>query len=107
MPAEANARTRSKRAIERRNLWAAEDAAHELPTVNLDEALAVVHLYAERGSPKYEKAALRWLERYLFDQTLARALRCCRSRACATWAALVASETRIARPALSRKKPVV
>jgi len=26
-----------------------------------------VHLYAERGSPKYEKAALRWLERYLSE----------------------------------------
>jgi hypothetical protein len=23
-----------------------------------------VHLYAERGSPKYEKAALRWFEPY-------------------------------------------
>jgi hypothetical protein len=26
-----------------------------------------VHLYAERGSPKYERAALRWLERYLAE----------------------------------------
>jgi len=25
--------------------------------------------YAERGSPKYEKAALRWLERYLTEGT--------------------------------------
>jgi hypothetical protein len=24
-------------------------------------------LYAERGSPKYEKAAMRWLERYLTE----------------------------------------
>jgi hypothetical protein len=24
-------------------------------------------LYAERGSPKYEKATLRWLERYLAE----------------------------------------
>jgi hypothetical protein len=28
-----------------------------------------VHLYAERGSPKYEKAALRWLERYLNESS--------------------------------------
>jgi hypothetical protein len=28
-----------------------------------------VHLYAERGSPKYEKAALRWLERYLVESS--------------------------------------
>ena len=27
----------------------------------------IVHLYAERGSPKFEKAALRWLERYLAE----------------------------------------
>jgi hypothetical protein len=29
--------------------------------------LQLVHLYAERGSPKYERAALRWLERYLVE----------------------------------------
>jgi len=29
--------------------------------------LHLVHLYADRGSPKYEKAALRWLERYLTE----------------------------------------
>ena len=28
-----------------------------------------MHLYAERGSPKYEKAALRWLERYLTESS--------------------------------------
>jgi hypothetical protein len=28
-----------------------------------------VKLYAERGSPKYQKAALRWLERYLTEST--------------------------------------
>jgi len=27
--------------------------------------LLLVHLYADRVSPKYEKAAMRWLERYL------------------------------------------
>lgn len=26
-----------------------------------------MHCYAERGSPKFEKAALRWLERYLTE----------------------------------------
>jgi hypothetical protein len=35
--------------------------------VLLEDALALVHLYAERGSPTYEKAALRWLERYLAE----------------------------------------
>jgi hypothetical protein len=32
-------------------------------------AAELVHLYAERGSPKYEKAAMRWLERYLAEGT--------------------------------------
>jgi hypothetical protein len=31
-------------------------------------ALQLVKLYAERGSPKYEKAAMRWLERYLAEK---------------------------------------
>jgi hypothetical protein len=65
---EGSARARFKRAIERRNLWGAEDAARELPRLTLEEALQLVHLYGERDSPKYERAALRWLERYLFEQ---------------------------------------
>ena len=43
----------------------AEDAARELPNLPLEDALQLVHLYAERGSPKYEPAARRWLVRYL------------------------------------------
>jgi hypothetical protein len=34
---------------------------------SLDDALRLVHLYAERESPKYECAAMRWLERYLTE----------------------------------------
>ena len=45
----------------------AEDAARELPNLPLEDALQLVHLYAERGSPKYERAALRWLGRYLVE----------------------------------------
>ena len=45
----------------------AEDAARELPNLPLEHALELVHLYAERGSPKFEKAAIRWLERYLTE----------------------------------------
>jgi hypothetical protein len=65
--AEAHAHVRFRRAIERRALWAAEDAARELPNLPLDDALQLVRLYAERGSPKYERAAMRWLERYLTE----------------------------------------
>ena len=45
----------------------AEDAARELPNLSFEDALQLVHLYAERGSPKFERAALRWLERYLSE----------------------------------------
>src|SRR5918996_359333 len=44
--AEANARVRFRRAIERRALWMAEDAARELPNLSLEDALQLVHLYA-------------------------------------------------------------
>jgi hypothetical protein len=47
----------------------AEDAARELPNLSLRDALQLVHLYAERGSPKYEREALRWLERYLTESS--------------------------------------
>ena len=67
--AEAHAHVRFRRAIERRALWAAEDAARELPDLPLEDALQLVHLYADRGSPKYERAAMRWLERYLSEGT--------------------------------------
>jgi len=33
--------------------------ARELPDLSLEDTLQLVHLYAERESPKYEKAALR------------------------------------------------
>ena len=69
MTAEAHPEVRFRRAIERRALWMAEDAAREMPNLPLEDALQLVHLYAERGSPKYEKAAMRWLERYLVESS--------------------------------------
>jgi len=65
--AQPNAHVRFRRAIEPRALRMTEDAARELPNLPLEDALLLVRLYAERGSPKYEKAALRWLERYLVE----------------------------------------
>jgi hypothetical protein len=67
--AQPHAHVRFRRAIERRALWLAEDAARELPNLPLEDVLQLVHLYADRGSPKYEKAALRWLERYLTESS--------------------------------------
>jgi len=64
---QPNARIRFRRAIERRALWMAEDAAREIPNLSLEDALQLVRLYGDQGSPKYERAALRWLERYLAE----------------------------------------
>ena len=47
----------------------AEDAARELPNLPLEDALQLVHLYFEQGSPKAEPAARRWLVRYLSEGT--------------------------------------
>jgi hypothetical protein len=66
---QPHAHVRFRRAIERRALWMAEDAARELPNLSLQDALQLVHLYGERGSPKFEPAARRWLVRYLTEGT--------------------------------------
>ena len=68
MTAEGHAYARFQRALEHRALWAAEDAAREIQ-LSLQDALQLVHLYADRRSPKYERAALRWLERYLAESS--------------------------------------
>jgi hypothetical protein len=65
--AEGHPYARFHRAVDRRNLVAAEDAAREITKLALEDALQLVHLYAELDSPKYESAALRWLERYLAE----------------------------------------
>jgi hypothetical protein len=46
----AHAQVRFRRAIERRALWMAEDAARELPNLAPEDALQLVHLYAERAA---------------------------------------------------------
>ena len=69
MTAQPSPKVRFRRAIERRALWLAEDAAREFPTLPLEDLLQLVHLYAERGSPKYEKAAMRWLERWISEDS--------------------------------------
>jgi hypothetical protein len=54
--------TEFKRALERGNLWVAEAAAGDLPQVSLEDAYKLVCLYGEKESPKFEKAAMRWLD---------------------------------------------
>lgn len=38
-----------------------------MSTLSLEDALQLVYLYAERSSPKFEPAAMRWLERYILE----------------------------------------
>jgi hypothetical protein len=58
-----------QRALKNGNVWVAEAVARELPKVSLEDALRLVHLYAKKESPKFERAAMRWLERYITESS--------------------------------------
>jgi hypothetical protein len=59
-----------QRALENGNLWVAEAVARDLPRpLSLEDALRLVYLYAEKESPKFERAAMRWLERHLTESS--------------------------------------
>jgi hypothetical protein len=48
----------------------AEAVARDLPRpLPLEDALRLVYLYAEKESPKFERAAMRWLQRYLEESS--------------------------------------
>jgi hypothetical protein len=65
--AQGHPRAIFKRAIERGNLVIAEATAREIGRLTLDEALLLVFLYAEKEPIKFERAALRWLARYVTE----------------------------------------
>lgn len=67
MTAQGSALTRYRRAIERRHIFGAELAAREMGFVSLRDALGLLALYAAEDSPKYEKAAIRWLARLALE----------------------------------------
>jgi ubiquinone/menaquinone biosynthesis C-methylase UbiE len=67
LTAKGHPRAIFKRAIERRNVVVAEATARELGRLTLEEALRLLFLYAEKEPIKYERAALRWLIRYLTE----------------------------------------
>lgn len=64
---EGHPGARLQRALAVGNLTAAEQAAFEVAFVSLADARALVELYAEKGDRKYERAALRYLARYLAE----------------------------------------
>jgi hypothetical protein len=57
---QGSAHGRFTRAIQQRNLWAAEMSLRELGSVSLEDALAYLDLLAEQKPEKLERAAVRW-----------------------------------------------
>ena len=55
------------RAVSNGNLIVAETVAREFAVLPLDFALALVRLYGEKGDCRYERAALRYLDRYIAE----------------------------------------
>src|SRR5438128_9691917 len=62
MTSEGTASGRFTRAIAQKNLRGAEMAARELGRLSLRDALKLCVLLAERDLPRFDRAALRWLE---------------------------------------------
>jgi hypothetical protein len=67
MTAQGHPRAIFSRAIEHGNLVAAEASAREIGRLTLEEALRLLFLYAEKDPIRCERAALRWLTRYVRD----------------------------------------
>jgi hypothetical protein len=67
MTAQGHPRAIFQRAVERGNLVVAEATARELGQLTLEEAVRLLFLYAEKEPVKFERAALRWLSRYLTE----------------------------------------
>ena len=60
MTSQGTAHGRFTRAIQQRNLWAAESSLRELGTPSLEDALAYLELLAEHKPEKLERACVRW-----------------------------------------------
>ena len=67
MTAQGSALTRYRRALERGHIFGAEIAAKEMAFLSLRDALGLLALYAAEDSPKYPKAATRWLGRLALE----------------------------------------
>jgi hypothetical protein len=58
---------RFQRALASGNLVIIEAAAAELPRVGLDDALLILSLLADKGDPRFDRAAARWIGRLLIE----------------------------------------
>jgi hypothetical protein len=69
MTSQGTAHGRFQRAIHRRHVQAAEMAAREMGGLSLAEALALCELLADTDPARYERAALRWLQRFIDERS--------------------------------------
>lgn len=68
MTSQGTAHGRFQRAIQRRHLSAAEMAAREMGGLSPDDALSLCELIAYLDAERYERAALRWLQRFIEER---------------------------------------
>jgi hypothetical protein len=68
MTSQGTAHGRFQRAIASRNLFNAETAAREMGGLSLADALALCELLAGADPRRYERAALRWLQRFIDER---------------------------------------
>ena len=68
MTSQGTAHGRFERAIHRRHVHAAEMAAREIGGLSLADALLLCELLANVDPARYERAALRWLQRFIDER---------------------------------------
>ena len=68
MTSQGTAHGRFQRAIHRRHVPAAEMAAREMGGLSLADALSLCELLANTDPARYERAALRWLQRFIDER---------------------------------------
>ena len=68
MTSQGTAHSRFQRAIHRGHVQAAEMAAREMGGLSLLDALTLCELLANADPARYERAALRWLERFIDER---------------------------------------
>jgi hypothetical protein len=70
MTSQGTAHGRFTRAIQTRNLWAAETAMRELAPVGLSDALDYLELLAAQRPDRFDRAAVRWHSRLEAEATM-------------------------------------
>lgn len=69
MTSQGTAHGRFARALQRGDVFQAEVAARELGRLSLADALALCELLAARDPQRFEKAARRWLQRFIDERS--------------------------------------